>query len=84
MKSLRFRTVAALSIGAAIVAIPLTAGSASAATETPRYRYFSTYKTAVACQTAGNTLAQQGRITQFDCNSKIVQGREKVWDLFVR
>ncbi|MEU5023507.1 hypothetical protein [Streptomyces milbemycinicus] len=81
MKSRRSRAVAALSIGAAIVTIPLTAGSASAA---PQYRYFSTYKSAVACQTAGNTLAQQGRITQFNCNAKIIQGREKVWDLFVR
>ncbi|MGY0059169.1 hypothetical protein ACWY4P_21880 [Streptomyces sp. LZ34] len=82
MNSWRSRALAALSIGAAIVTIPLTAGSASA--ETPQYRYFSTYKSAVDCQTAGNTLAQQGRITQFNCNGKIVQGREKVWDLFVR
>jgi hypothetical protein len=82
MKSLRSRTVAALSIGAAIVAIPLTAGSASADT-TPQYRYNSTYKSYVDCQTAGNRLAQQGRITQFNCTGiKVV--REWQWDLFVR
>ncbi|MGW6912026.1 hypothetical protein [Streptomyces sp. NPDC054940] len=82
MKSWRSRAVAALSIGAAIVTIPLAAGSASADT-VPRYRYNSTYKHYVDCQTAGNKLAQQGRITQFRCTGiKVIS--EWQWDLFVR
>ncbi|MDX3225256.1 hypothetical protein [Streptomyces sp. ME19-01-6] len=82
-KKWRSRAVAGLALGAAVVAIPLTAGSASADSASPRWRYYASYTSEVRCQTAGNTLAQQGKITAFQCNARIVNGARHA-QLFVR
>ncbi|MGW1779051.1 hypothetical protein ACWCQQ_07890 [Streptomyces sp. NPDC002143] len=53
--------------------LALGAGSASAATAKPRLT-----TSAVACQTLGNTWAQQGKITGFRC----VQTKDNAWALY--
>ncbi|MGW0575244.1 hypothetical protein ACWD25_04585 [Streptomyces sp. NPDC002920] len=69
------RRVLTISAAGAIAAssLALGAGSASAATAKPRL-----FSSAVACQTAGNTWAQQGKITGFRCT----QTKDNAWALY--
>ncbi|MFD7688518.1 hypothetical protein [Streptomyces sp. NPDC059781] len=82
MKSWRTRAAAGLALGTALVSIPLTAGTASAAT-TPRWTPVANFSTPTACQTRGNVMAQQGQIINFRCDI----GQNKVgihWTLYVQ
>lgn len=74
MKSWRSRVAAGFAVAAAMVAIPL-ATAETAAADVVHGRYYSS---AVACQTEGNVLAQQGKITSFEC--KKVSGKQ-MWQL---
>lgn len=74
MKSWRTRAAAGLALGTALVSIPLTAGTASAAPTTPRWTPVANFSTATACQTRGNVMAQQGQIINFRC----LAGQNKV------
>ncbi|MFD2421099.1 hypothetical protein [Amycolatopsis pigmentata] len=61
--SLVRKLAAAGGIAAASLAIvATTAGTASADSLQPRH-----YSSLLLCQTAGNTLAQQGKLTGFNC-----------------
>ncbi|MGW6911696.1 hypothetical protein [Streptomyces sp. NPDC054940] len=83
MKSWRSRAAAGLAIGAALLTIPLTAGSASAEGSHPMWRYYMSFTSDLGCQTQGNKLAQQGKLHEFRCHHKIVNGRSYA-DLYVR
>ncbi|MGW1718129.1 hypothetical protein [Streptomyces sp. NPDC002156] len=74
MKNIR-RVLAVSAVGAiAASSLALGAGSAAAATAKPRLT-----SSAVACQTLGNTWAQQGKITGFKC----VETKDGAWALYV-
>lgn len=69
------RRVLTVTAAGAIAAssLALGAGSASAAPVKPRLT-----TSAVACQTLGNTWAQQGKITGFRC----VETKDNAWALY--
>ncbi|MER8003985.1 hypothetical protein [Streptomyces sp. NPDC095613] len=72
MKNIR-RVLAGSAVGViAASTLALGAGTASADPVTPRL-----FSSAVGCQTAGNTWAQQGKITGFRC---VQEGR--AWALY--
>ena len=68
------RVLTVSAVGAiAASSLALGAGSASAAPVSPRL-----FSSAVACQTAGNTWAEQGKITGFRC----AETKDNSWALY--
>lgn len=64
MKSLRKKVAAAAAVATAAVVLPLAAAGTASATTNLRPHWTASY---LECQTLGNKLAQEGRLTGFNC-----------------
>ncbi|GAB3180615.1 hypothetical protein [Streptomyces incanus] len=78
MKSWRSRIAAAVVVGTAVVTIPLTAGSASAA-DPDGFNLVGGFRDHHICQVEGKALLDEGLYREFQC-----RWNAPYWEVWVR